>query len=172
MKEDQILECLKDDNQEPPQAVMPFDVETFFSFIRGDMSNENMGQILQLTYESRGTKYEKKKMSGSSTGLQKVKSLNQSWFNATNNTIEKLPSKNILGKDYIYKSEDSVFKKSYGKWRYEDYANEGDSVMVHVQELEICFNAYQQTPTPKYFCIKLTGDKQYIGTHITPENGS
>ena len=53
---------------------------------------------------------------------------------------------------YIYKSENtsyrvlSVFKKSYGKWRYEYYANEGDSVIAYVQELEICFNAYQQPP--------------------------
>ena len=69
LKEDQILEYLKDDNQEPPQVVMPFDLETFYSFIRGDMSNENLGQMLQLMYESMGTKFQKKKTWGSSTGL-------------------------------------------------------------------------------------------------------
>ena len=78
LKEDQILECLKDDNQEPHQVVIPFDVETFYSFIRGDMSNnENVGQMLQLMYESIGIKFEKQKTWGSNTGLQKVKSLNQ-----------------------------------------------------------------------------------------------
>ena len=64
LKEDQILECLKNDNQEPPQVVMPFGVETFCSFIRGDMSNENVGQMLQLMYESMGTKFEKQKTRG------------------------------------------------------------------------------------------------------------
>ena len=136
------------------------------------MSNENVGQMLQLMYESLGTKFENQKTWGSSTGLQKVKSLNQRWFNAMNKTIEKLPNKNISGRDYIYKSEDtfyrvySVFKKSCGKWQYEDYANEDDPVMVHVQELEICFNAYKQTPTLKYFCVKLTNNKTiYRNTH-------
>ena len=64
LKEDQILECLIDDNQEPPQIVIPFDVETFYSFIRGDMNNENMGQMLQPMHESMGTKFEKKKNVG------------------------------------------------------------------------------------------------------------
>ena len=91
----------------------------------------------------------RKKTWGSSTGLQKVKSLNQRWFHVTNKTIEKLPPKNLLGREYIYKTEDtfyrvfSVFKKSYGKWQYEHHENEGDSVMAHVQQLEICFNANQ-----------------------------
>ena len=39
----------------------------------------------------------------------------------------------------------SVSKKSYGKWRYEIYADEGESVMVHVQELG--FHLHANTPT-------------------------
>ena len=162
LREDQILECVIDDNQEPTQFVMPFDVEIFYSFIRGDMNNENVGQMLQPMYESMGTKFEKKKTWGSRIRLKNVKLLNQRCFKATNETIEKLPNKNTLGRDYIYKTEDifyhvlSVFKKSYGKWQYKHHTNEGYSVMAHVQQLEICFNSYQPTPTPKYFWVKLT----------------
>ena len=40
-----------------------------------------------------------------------------------------------------------MFKKSYGKWRYETHADEGESVTVHVQELGFYLHAY--TPTKK-----------------------
>ena len=57
-----------------------------------------------------------------------------------------------------------LFKKSYGKWRYETHADEGESVMVHVQELG--FHLHPCTPTKKYYCLKMTKEKEYIGTHI------
>ena len=46
LKEDQMLKCVIDDNQQPAQIVMSFDVKTFYSLIRGDMNNENVGQML------------------------------------------------------------------------------------------------------------------------------
>ena len=58
-----------------------------------------------------------------------------------------------------------MFKKSYGKWRYETHADEGESVMVHVQELGFlspCLYTYK-----KYYCLKMTKEKEYVGTHIT-----
>ena len=80
----------------------------------------------------------RKKISGSSTNLQKVKSLNQRWFKASKNTIEKFPETNLLGRDYIFQKGDtpyrilSVFKKSFGKWCHETQADEGEYIMMHV----------------------------------------
>ena len=122
-------------------------------------------------YESMGTNFEKTKTCGSSNNLQKVKSLNQRWFKATKNTIEKLLNANLLSRDYIYQKGGtfyrilSVFKKSYSKWRYETHADEGESIMVHVQELGFHLHVYM--PTKKYYCFKMTKEKEYIGTHIT-----
>ena len=102
-------------------------------------------------YKSMGTNLETTKTGGSSTSLQKIKSLYQQWSKATNHTIEKLQDKNLLGRDYIYQKEGtfyrilSAFKKSYGKWCYETYADEGESTIVHVQEFQYYFNAYQPT---------------------------
>ena len=47
---------------------------------------------------------------GSSTTFQKVKSLTQRWFKASESTIEKLPSKNILGRDYIFQRNGTFFR--------------------------------------------------------------
>ena len=122
-------------------STIHFDVETFYNFIDCDMNNDNVGKMLQLMYESMSTNLKATKTGGSSTSLQKVKSLNQRWFKATKNTIEKLPDTNLLGRDYIFQKGESIyrilsiFKKSYNKWRYETCADEGESVMVHVQEL-------------------------------------
>ena len=122
-------------------------------------------------YESMSTNLKATKMGGSSNNLQKVKSLNQRFFKATKNTIEKLPDTNLLGRDYIFQKGESIyrilsiFKKSYNKWRYKTSADEGESVMVHVQELGLFCNSY--TPTKKYYCMKMMKDKKYIGTHIT-----
>ena len=82
----------KDDSN----TMIYFDVDNFYSFIDCDINNDNVGKMLQLMYESMGTNLEKKKTSGSSTNLQKVKSLNQRWFKASKNTIEKLPDTNLL----------------------------------------------------------------------------
>ena len=128
------------------------------------MNNENVGKMLQRMYESMESNLETIKSGGSSTYLQKVKSLNQRWFKATKHTIEKLPDTNLLRRYYIYQKGDAfhwilcVFKKSYDKWRYEMYADEGESVMVHVQELS--YHQYTYTPTKKYYCMKMTKEKK------------
>ena len=63
-----------------------------------------------------------------------------------------------------------MFKKLYGKWCYETHADECESVIVHVQELQYDFNTYQ--PTTKYYCLKMIDDKEYIEIHITSEYSS
>ena len=40
------------------------------------------------------------------------------------------------------------------------YADEGESVMVHVQELS--YHQYTYTPTKKYYCMKMTKEKKNI----------
>ena len=129
--------------------------------------------MLELMHASMGTNFEKTKTRGSSTMLQKVKSLTQRWFKASESTIEKLPSKNILGRDYIFQRNGTffriscIFKKSYGKWHYEDHADENEVMMAHVREFVFHFKSYIQQN--RYHCFKLSSDRKYIGTHIASE---
>ena len=159
------------DRDSPDHLILNFDVTMFYRFLGCEITNDNVGRMLKCMYESMGTNFEKKKNWGSSNNLQKVKSLNQRWFQATDETIEKLPRKNVLGRDYIFERNGtyyrilSIYKKSYGKWRYEYHADENEPVMAHVQELNYSFFVYN--PLPKFYCFKLTNDRNYVGTHIT-----
>ena len=109
------------DRKDNNTTIIHFDVDIFYSFIDCDMNDQNVGKMLQLMYKSMGTNLENTKTRGSSTNLQKVKSLNQRWFKATKNTIEKLPVTNLLSRDYIFQKGGTiyqilgVFKKFYGK---------------------------------------------------------
>ena len=151
------------DRKDHNMSIIHFDVETFYSFIDCDMNNENVGKMLLLMYESMSTNLKATKTGGSSTNLQKVKSLNQRWFKATKKTIEKLPDRNLLGGDYIFQKGGSIYrilsilKKLYNKWRYEPSADEGEYVMVHVQELS--YHRFVYTPTKKYYCMKMKKEK-------------
>ena len=62
----------------------------------------------------------------------------------------------------------TIFKKSYGKWRYEQHENMGEPVIAHVQELQFYHGAFM--PTSRYFCLKLKNEGTYIGTHVLSEN--
>ena len=53
-------------------------------------------------------------------------------------------------------------------WGSALHANEGESVMAHVQELATWHDAYQ--PIANYFSCKISNDKEYVGTHITLEH--
>jgi len=116
----------------------------------------------------------KKQSKGSITNLQKFKTLNQRWFKATTETMEKLPESNLLERDYIYEKNGvyyrvlTLFKKSYGKWRYEQRQIKGPDLRIHVQELEVFFGAFM--PTTRYHCVKYSDIGDYIGTHITSED--
>ena len=59
--------------------------------------------------------------------------------------------------------------KVYGKWRYEQHADEGESIIVYIQGLQFYFDAFMLTS--KKYCLKLTNDQEYIVTHIISENG-
>ena len=85
----------------------------FYRFIGYEICNENASKMLELMYASMGTNFENTKTWGSSTTLQKVKSLTQRWFKASESTIEKLPSKNILGRDYIFQRNGAFFRILY-----------------------------------------------------------
>ena len=97
------------DRKDSNTTTIHFDVETFYRFLDCDMNNENICNMLQLMYDSMCTNLETTKTCGSSTNLQKVKSLNQEWFKATKHTIEKLPDTNLLGQDYIYQKGDTFY---------------------------------------------------------------
>ena len=54
--------------------------------------------------------------------------------------------------------------KLYGKWRYEQHADEGESIIAYIQQIQFYFDAFM--PTTKYYCFRLTNDQEYIVTHI------
>ena len=86
------------------------------------MCNENVGNMLHLMRESIDSTRDKKRIVGSTTNLQKVKSLNGQWFQRTKENIEDFSDKNCLERDCIFEKNGkyfrvlSIFKKSYGKW--------------------------------------------------------
>ena len=98
-----------------------FNLVMFYKFIRNDVNKENVSKMLHLMKASISSSFEKKQTKGSITNLQKFKTLNQRWFKATKETMEKLPESKLLERDYIYEKNGvyyrvlTLFKKSYGK---------------------------------------------------------
>ena len=95
--EDELFDGVIYDKNDPNHLTLNFNVKLFYRFIGYEICNENAGKILELMYASMDTNFEKSKRWGSSTNLQKVKSLNQRWFKPSESTIEKLPSKEHSG---------------------------------------------------------------------------
>ena len=104
-----------------------FDCEFFYNFIGQDVSNANVGRLLNHMRDSINSSMERKRVDGSITELQKVQSLKGRWFNVKVNNVEDLGDGENIKRDDIYKIYDdhyrvlSVFKKSYNKWRMERY---------------------------------------------------
>ena len=96
MKEDMMLKGIIYNDDQTTEETVTFDVKKFYEIIRFDMNSENVGNMLQLMYDSMGSNFEKKRTRGSTNRLQKVQSLQQRWFAATSSTLEKLPKSNVL----------------------------------------------------------------------------
>ena len=65
------------DKNDRNHLTLEFDVKRFYRFIGYEICKENVGKMLELMYVSMGTNFGKTKTRGSSTTLQKVKSLTQ-----------------------------------------------------------------------------------------------
>ena len=151
---------------------LKFDCEKFWNFMRYNMSNENVGNMLHLMKESIDLSREKKRIVGSTTNLQKVKSLNGRWFQRTKENIEDFSDKNSLERDCIFEKNGkffrvlSIFKKSYGKWRHERSGCIKEKLKVHVQELKKFQNGF--SPEPSYSCTTSMEIGHYVGHSIEP----
>lgn len=116
-----------------------FNLQMFYKFIRNEVNKDNVGNMLQLMKQSISHSFENKQTNGSISNLQKCKSLNQRWFNASKETIEKLPETSLLERDYIYEKNGTyyriltIFTKSYGKWRYQQCHEKGPDMRIHVR---------------------------------------
>ena len=64
MKEDMMLKGIIYDEDQTVEETVTFDLKIFYEFIRFDMNNENVGNMLQLMYDSMGSNFEKKKNQG------------------------------------------------------------------------------------------------------------
>ena len=104
-----------------------FDCESFYNFIGQDVSNANVGRLLNHMRNSINNSMERKRIDGSITELQNVQSLKGQRFNAKVKNVEDLGDGENIKRDDIYKIKDnhyralSVFKKSYNKGRMERY---------------------------------------------------
>ena len=113
-------------------------LECFYKLIQQDVNKDNVGKMLQLMKELISLLFERSITRGSITNLQKFKTLNQRWFKATKEAIEKLPEHDILERDYTYEKEGTyyciliIFTRSYGKRRYEHRVNKNVPSQIHV----------------------------------------
>ena len=64
MKEDMMLKGIIYDEDQTAEETVTFDLKKFYEFIRFYMNNENVGNMLQLMYDSMGSNFEKKKEPG------------------------------------------------------------------------------------------------------------
>ena len=89
--------------------------------------------MLDYMSESMTTNFEKHKVQGSISSLQKVQSLSGRWFSVRTENVER---------NYIFLKNGkhcrvlSVFKKSYNKYRHERRGDKNDEMKVHLQLLE------------------------------------
>ena len=128
--------------QNEKSTVEEFNCELFFKFVSFAISNNNIGKMLHYMRESMNTTFEKHKVQGSITSLQKVQSLKGRWFKVNIDNVEPINKGNYVEQNCIFLKDGkfyrvlSVFKKTYHKWRYERKGKTNEKKKVHLQVLE------------------------------------
>ena len=82
----------KDDSNSNEQG---FNCENFFKFVSQDISENNIGKILQCMSESISPTFEKDKIQGGISSIQKVQSLKGRWFKVSIENVEQLRTVDI-----------------------------------------------------------------------------
>ena len=80
-----------------------FNCKNFFKFVSHDISNNNIGHMLYYMSESMNTTFEKEKVHGSISSLQKVQSLKGRWFKVSQENVEQLITGSSVERNCIYK---------------------------------------------------------------------
>ena len=146
-----------------------FNCEIFFRFISYDIANNNIGNMLYYMSESMKTTFEKNKVKGSITSLQKVQSFKGQWFAVSKENIEELTTGNFVERNCIYTKDGnfyrvlSVFKKPYNKWRHERQGKRTDKLKVHIQVLERYLVGFHAHLNYHYTCEDSSNLGVYLG---------
>ena len=154
---------------EEKETWIQFDCQIFYNFLTQDISNDNVGRLLDHMKKSINHSMEKKRVDGSTTELQKVQSLKGRWFKVKVADVENIDASDHIIRDDIYRVNDkfyrvlSVFKKSYNKWRLERSGKRNDKLKIHLQLLDKFLEAYNVDKSHKYICVSSTELGMYIG---------
>ena len=101
----------------------------------------NIGNMLHYMSESMNTRFEKQKVQGSISSLQKVQSLQGRWFSVRKENVEKIVNGESVERNFMFVKNGkyyrvlSVFKKTYNKWRHEQRGEKNEKMKVHLQLL-------------------------------------
>ena len=99
-----ILE--KDESNSNKQG---FNCENFFKFVSQDIRENNIGKMLQCMSESISTAFEKDKVQGSISSIQKVQSLKGRWFKVSIENVEQHRTVNTVERNCLYKKDEKYY---------------------------------------------------------------
>ena len=128
--------------------VEEFDCENFFNIISSDFRKNNVGNMLCYMSEAMNINFERQKVKGSISSLQKVQSLQGRWFSVKKKNVEKIVTGDSIERNCIFLKNKryyrvlSVFKKTYNKWRHERRGERKEKMKVHLQELADFHNRF------------------------------
>jgi len=87
---------------EEDETWIGFDCQIFYSFISQDISNTNVGNILNHMQDSISNSMGKNRVDGSTTELQKIQSLKGRWFKVKIDNVENIDEGNDIMRDDIF----------------------------------------------------------------------
>ena len=152
-----------------------FDCQIFYNFLTQDVSNDNVGKLLDHMKNSINNSMETKRVDGSTTELQKVQSLKGRWFKVKFEDVENIEASKYITRNDLFRMNGklyrvlSVFKKSYNKWRLERSGTRSEKLKIHLQLLDKFLDSYIVDKSQKYICINSAELGIYIG-HAFPVN--
>ena len=155
--------------QNSNSTVQEFNAGNFFKFISHEISKKNIGKMLYDMSKSMCSTFEKNKVHGSISSLQKVQSLKGRWFKVNTENVEQIIAGNLVERNCLYLKDGmyyrviSIFKKTYNKWRYERIGKTNEKMKVHLQALEKYHCSYHADEFYRYKCVDSSELGVYIG---------
>ena len=141
----------------------------FFKFVSFVIRNNNIGKMFRYMSESMNTVFEKHKVQGSISSLQKVQLLKGRWFKVNIDNVEPINTGNYVEQNCIFLNDGkfycvlSVFKKTFNKWRHERKGKTNEKMKVHLQVLEKYHGGYHAHEEYYYICKNSSNLGIYLG---------
>ena len=79
--------------------------ENFFKFVSQDINENNIGKMIHCMSESISTTFEKDKVQGSISSVQKVQSLKGRCFKVSTENVEQLRTVNTVERNCLHKKD-------------------------------------------------------------------